>query len=508
MALAMARPWKHPQTGIYWLRKRVPDDLRAAVGKLEEKFSLRTRDPAEAKRRHVEALVALEERWGNLRALVRKLDGAELHGVSLAAYSWCVGLKGPPGIIWDSDAASHLWDDEVYDVHRPFDLLSDAATARSVAKTVHRSWCQARAKGYLADHGLKVDDEDEAKIAKAIGAGAQQAVLSLKRQANGDFSLSAPAPQASSFQNPVPDARQHEKFAFQSLLQGWAAEKQPTQKTLYSWTRVVDQLAAFVGHADAVRITPEDLLRWKTSLLEAGLRTKTIRDSKIAPLRAILQWGVDNRKLAANPAARIVIDVRSRMTERIRGFTEEEAGLILQHAAREQDPVRRWVPLLCAYSGARLSEVCQLRVKDIFQQGEIWCMKFDPEAGSLKNENSERAVPLHPAIVASGFLKFVKAIGTGPVFANLAADRFGNRGGNGTKVLGKWVRGLGLTDERLSPSHSWRHRFKTLGRQFGLAPDIVNAITGHHRKTVADSYGEFPVEALSRELLKIPTLAF
>jgi hypothetical protein len=36
MALAMARPWKHPQTGIYWLRKRVPDDLRAAVGKLEE----------------------------------------------------------------------------------------------------------------------------------------------------------------------------------------------------------------------------------------------------------------------------------------------------------------------------------------------------------------------------------------------------------------------------------------------------------------------------------------
>ena len=196
------------------------------------------------------------------------------------------------------------------------------------------------------------------------------------------------------------------------------------------------------------------------------------------------------------------------MTERIRGFTEEEAGLILQHAAREQDPVRRWVPLLCAYSGARLSEVCQLRVKDIFQQGEIWCMKFDPEAGSLKNENSERAVPLHPAIVASGFLKFVKAIGTGPVFANLAADRFGNRGGNGTKVLGKWVRGLGLTDERLSPSHSWRHRFKTLGRQLGLAPDIVNAITGHHRKTVADSYGEFPIAALNRELSKIPTLAF
>jgi hypothetical protein len=35
-------------------------------------------------------------------------------------------------------------------------------------------------------------------------------------------------------------------------------------------------------------------------------------------------------------------------------------------------------------------------------------------------------------------------------------------------------------------------------------PDIVNAITGHHRKTIADAYGEFPVEALFRELSKIP----
>ena len=36
MALAMARPWKHPKTGVYWLRKRVPDDLQTGIGKREE----------------------------------------------------------------------------------------------------------------------------------------------------------------------------------------------------------------------------------------------------------------------------------------------------------------------------------------------------------------------------------------------------------------------------------------------------------------------------------------
>ncbi len=133
-------------------------------------------------------------------------------------------------------------------------------------------------------------------------------------------------------------------------------------------------------------------------------------------------------------------------------------------------------------------------------------MKLDPEAGSLKNRSSERAIPLYPAVVESGFLDFVRSAKSGPLFADLTPDKFGNRGGNGTKMLGRWVRALGLEDPRLSPNHSWRHRLKTLGRRHGLALDIVNAITGHGRRTVADRYGEFPMAALYREIQKIPAV--
>jgi integrase len=239
-------------------------------------------------------------------------------------------------------------------------------------------------------------------------------------------------------------------------------------------------------------------------MVETGLRPKTIRDAKLAPVRAILQWAVDNRRLPLNPAERVTIDVRVKASETRRGFKDEEASLVLSAALRERDPVRRWVPWLCAYSGARLSEVCQLRVEDILQIDGIWCMKFDPDAGSLKTRSSERAVPLHPAVLEREFLEFVRGVGSGPLFANLTPDKFGSRGGNGTKILGRWVRSLGLTDDRISPSHSWRHRLKTMGRQHELAPDIVNAITGHGRRSVADSYGEFPIAALYRELKKIP----
>ncbi|THD56684.1 MAG: hypothetical protein E8A46_03040 [Bradyrhizobium sp.] len=49
MPLAMSRPWKHPNSGVFWLRKGVPEDLRKIVGKREEKRSLQTRDQRQNK---------------------------------------------------------------------------------------------------------------------------------------------------------------------------------------------------------------------------------------------------------------------------------------------------------------------------------------------------------------------------------------------------------------------------------------------------------------------------
>lgn len=74
----MSRPQKHPKSGVYWLRKRVPDDLRALVGKREEKMSLVTRNPEEAKRLHAHALIEIEARWANLREGVRPFTPQEI----------------------------------------------------------------------------------------------------------------------------------------------------------------------------------------------------------------------------------------------------------------------------------------------------------------------------------------------------------------------------------------------------------------------------------------------
>jgi hypothetical protein len=112
MVLAAARPWKHPKTGIYWLRKAVPEDLRPLIGKREEKRSLKTRDPAEAKRRHSEAFTELDTQWANLRAGPKSLTEREAHELVLEIHGqWLERYRDNPSEqdFWRLDLGEKLW---------------------------------------------------------------------------------------------------------------------------------------------------------------------------------------------------------------------------------------------------------------------------------------------------------------------------------------------------------------------------------------------------------------
>ena len=96
MALSMSRPWKHPKTGIYWLRKVVPDELRATVGKRELKFSLKTKDAAEAKQRHAAELAKIEAQLANLRQPPKRISLTELQHRFRLCVRALLGGERPP----------------------------------------------------------------------------------------------------------------------------------------------------------------------------------------------------------------------------------------------------------------------------------------------------------------------------------------------------------------------------------------------------------------------------
>ena len=508
MALAMTRPWKHPKTGVYWIRKRVPEALRAIIGKQEEKHSLGTRDPTEAKLRLLQTLSELETKWKNLQAGPQTLSEQEAHKLAWPIHDeWIAKHRANPSdqTFWNVELGARLWAAPPIDLSRPLlEIVTPDWDSLRIFKLKER--CFGIADQVLTVQGLNVDEAGRLRLAKAVSAALQRASLTLERYAKGEPESIAAGPTAGLLGGNAPAGLIAKPVSLEGLADEWAAEKRPTQKTLYEWRRVLRQLKAYLGHDDAAQIKSSDLNAWKASLVAAGLRAKTIGDAKLAPVRAILQWAVDNDRLLTNPASRVVIDVKSKPSESIRSFSEDEAKLVLKRARSERKAALRWVPWLCAYTGARVAEICQLRAEDVLQIDGIWCLRITPEAGPLKTSSSERAIPIHTAIIDEGFLDFAREAVSGPLFPKLKPDKFGSRGGNGTKIIGRWVRSLGIADPRVSPSHSWRHRLKTLARRHGLATDIVDAMVGHRRKTVADGYGEFPMEALHRELTKIPVL--
>jgi hypothetical protein len=66
-ALTMARPTKHPKTGMYQFRRAVPLDLQPLLGRREVKRSLETKDPDLARKRFAAVLAEVDAEWARLR---------------------------------------------------------------------------------------------------------------------------------------------------------------------------------------------------------------------------------------------------------------------------------------------------------------------------------------------------------------------------------------------------------------------------------------------------------
>jgi len=242
----------------------------------------------------------------------------------------------------------------------------------------------------------------------------------------------------------------------------------------------------------------------------------TVRTKYIQPVKAMLEWAVQEGKLADNVAQRVRVTVPKRPKLRERDFTVAEARAILTATLLLAPPrlserhrlARRWIPWLCAYSGARVGEIAQLRAQDFAEVEGIWRYVITPEAGPVKTQEA-REVPLHSHLIEQGFLAVVRARGSGPLFydpASVRVEREGNR--HIDKVgerLAQWVRrDVGITDKGIMPNHAWRHTFKTIGAEAGLSDRVMDDIEGHSPGTVGAGYQRSTLKAMANAMGRFP----
>ena len=178
-----------------------------------------------------------------------------------------------------------------------------------------------------------------------------------------------------------------------------------------------------------------------------------------------------------------------------------------------QGEAQYWLPLLALFTGARLSELGQLRVCDVqADDGGIAFLDIGTSGGrKVKTRASIRPIPLHPTLIRLGFPAYVeqrREAGGGE--ATLWPLLRSAEGRAHTAAWSQWF-GNYLRREPISISdkakvfHSFRHTFKRACRDAGVSEEVHDALTGHAAgKSVGRGYGAgISVGRLAEEISKV-----
>ncbi|HHO2117655.1 site-specific integrase [Aeromonas caviae] len=563
----MPNPKKDPKTGVYKIRQVIPPALRPFVeGKGELKRSLDTKDPQEAKAKAVEINLELQAILAGARnklALQESKTQLTQSQVEQIARTWRLRevsrLRDPETL--ERYVLRELDDDGVnYEYSSLAGFYSDALEPIDVdseGKEVYSSRRLHAAMRHFAEECLalaqvELSPEDPLytvlcdRLAQHCVAICNTAFKATHRQI--DYGIEQllvppihPAGIAVATAPSAPDAPKIGEF-FEKLAD---EQGKINPKGAITWRReraaVVRRFIEAFGDLplnhitssmcrefrDQLKLTPYrpskeiNQLPFKEQIDKAqqeGL--KTIALSRVEVLlhlfSGILTRAQNDALISDNPCSSIKVEVPNVTRERAPEFTDAEMNTLFDSGLFTGDirPVRAnygeaiyWVPVLLAYTGARLEEISQLFLRDVEQKDGQWVIHIRDwdESQSVKTGKS-RVVPLHPHLLELGFERFLATRATeGPLFSELKVSK---STGRYSDKLGKWLgeqirQILGLKTGSISPLHAFRHTFVTHMRDLDIREDIQNAITGHSQGTsVGRRYGSF--RQLHNAIAKMP----
>lgn len=357
------------RSGRYHARLVVPQDLRKIVGRTElrkplggdYRQALRMLPGAVAELQHQ---IAMAER--KVTSATREATARYPLAPDQIAYShYMQRLAFDDALRNDVRYASVAIDDLLVSQLR--NAVAGRATDSELAELVGDQVERFRAMGNVdAEPG----SDEWRVIARALCVAELEALSRVAERDEGDFSGEPTAPMIAQATPPeAPEKRV-------SLSRLWAdyVESRVSSGFMRDGGRrqrpVIEDLREFLRHDDARRITKKDLMAWRDKLMTEK-SAKTVNDIYLSAVRSLFSWAVENDHLPENVASNVRQRKPKKAYGRERGFTEAEAIKILK-ASRSYQPkvdefgnvretesmiaAKRWVPILCAFSGARVTK--------------------------------------------------------------------------------------------------------------------------------------------------------
>jgi integrase len=193
---------------------------------------------------------------------------------------------------------------------------------------------------------------------------------------------------------------------------------------------------------------------------------------------------------------------------------------------REFSPFRYWLPLMGIFTGARINELCQLRLNDVLQtEAGTWYFDINENTAdkSLKRQKddakcwSKRKVPLHPMLIDLGFIPWCERLreeGFVRVFPELSWNPKTHYAKEPIRAMSQFFLKLGMPRDNTKVFHSFRHGFNNAMLRTTCSAEWRKRLMGHEPgegvnelNYLADPTPDESIEFLSKLDFGLPVVA-
>jgi len=473
--------------GVYYFRMGIPAELRPAMGgKREIKISLRLKDREAAK-----ALIP-----DHTKAAHKLMEQAR-QSLAVAAPARTVQPYDPFAGMTQEDF--ERWEEHQADEYR-----------KSSAEDHLREDAETWAAGLPADHHAVVLLKEE----RNRGDRYKEQSRRRKREDTSPRVAEVPLDRSNAEPRTAPEGKGI--YLDTDIVDGWAAERKPLPLGKNAYLRDARLFNRMIGRKSVELITKADVMAYKRLLIADSDRSQVNIRDRLAYLRTLLEWAAQEDIVPSNVARDVKMTVTERLPKR-EDFNIDDLNALFAgpvHAKGDRPKgsfgeAAYWLPLIALYMGARREEIGQLRIADVKlvpyiddadQRQEVWCLDItdtserDALPNQVKNESSNRLVPLHPKLIELGFVEYVVTLPnrSGRVFPELEPT------GTGQKLTDKWGQWFGRYKTacgiaaKTKVFHSLRHTWKTHAVDAGIVERFCRHFQGHESTDSPDQYGTVP----------------
>ena len=275
--------------------------------------------------------------------------------------------------------------------------------------------------------------------------------------------------------------------SLRDVFNRWCESKHRSKDSIQACHRALSLFERLTPNKPIDEITRDDGDAFRAALGNLPASSKTTKD-RFTWVKALMRFAHEDLGwLSVNLWARLKV---FSATERPRrAWTNEEIEILLSQPVYTQGELPKawnaggeaayWIPLLGLLTGARLSEIAQLKTSDISLKNNVINLRDRDPQQRLKTSSSERSIPIHSELLRLGFAAYIakqQVEGKDWLWSDLPR-RQAKAGGFFSTWFGRNRKRIGLDPDL--DFHCFRHTVRTqlVGKKH--SEPLIDRLLGH-----------------------------